>query len=91
MDLALLTLSFPSCLRKCYMLRAPHQNLHRFGHMFVTKLYIHPYSFTQNRIGVANCQERYMLLTKNYIESIRSFGESIYLFPKVLGKIGELR
>ena len=45
----------------------------------------------QNRVAVANCQERYMILMKNYIESIRSFGEAIYLFPKVLSKIGELR
>jgi len=45
----------------------------------------------KNRIAVAGCQERYMILMKNYIESIRSFGEAIYLFPKVLGKIGELR
>jgi len=45
----------------------------------------------KNRVAVASCQERYMILIKNYIESIRSFGEAIYLFPKVLGKIGELR
>ena len=45
----------------------------------------------QNRVGVASCQERYMILLKNYIESVRSFGEAIYLFPKILNKIGELR
>ena len=45
----------------------------------------------QNRVAVATCQERYMILVKNYIESIRSYGEAIYLVPKILAKVGELR